>query len=50
MFVCVELFHRYVQALLTDLGVPASCCGAADVDNYVDMAARFCLDKVSAVL
>ncbi|CAM9525505.1 unnamed protein product [Scytosiphon promiscuus] len=35
---------RYVQALASDLGVPPTCCAAADLKEYVDLAARLCLD------
>ena len=40
------LARRFVQALASDLGVPAMHCAAASVENYVDKAARLCLDEV----
>lgn len=41
---------RYVQALLSDLGIPPSCCRALDVKDYVDLAAKLCVDQVRSSL
>lgn len=44
---CLPTFAcRFVQALASDLGVPAIYCGAVSVEDYVDKAARLCLDGV----
>lgn len=40
------LARRFVQALASDLGVLARHCAAASVEDYVDKAARLCLDEV----
>lgn len=48
LFLASEMItpHRYVQALASDLGVPASFCAAGSLNHYVDLAARLCLDEV----
>lgn len=40
------LARRFVQALASDLGVLVMHCAAASVEDYVDKAARLCLDEV----
>lgn len=37
-----------MQALASDLGVPKTYCAAANLVDYVHLAARFCLDEVSS--